>query len=504
MKGHFKDFTFIIMFLLQSFLIAKAQEIKLERWVSKDIPFVNTFGTFLPNGKLAIVGSKSDFFNLGICVTNTEGKIEKEISISGKKDPISAHQILQSGNELFVFAWQETGIKSSQMRFLKLDTNLNILIDTLIPNHDAFSQISIQNSLVENSERIVVQVSYYDSVGHNYLLRINGSGQIIERQFFNCVSFSSLSKIGGGFSFFAETFKDSLSKLICRKCLIETDNKFSVNRIVSLDTTNLDSSNFKNEFWIQQLFGFNGSPSLIGYNNRDFILSPLQIDTFNGKNHTQNYGMRISQYQGNKLIEEKVLTNERWIHPAYNSSVLTSNESFVVFGVIGVSSSYYPIIPMKSSYLILKFDSNGRQLWEQRISNNDQYFHGTQVISSDDGRLALIGSTYEYTASEISYPYAVILNSDGEVITSIGMDRSLTLSQYSNPYPNPTNSNIHFDLSNEYESRLIIYDSFGRKIMEHTTSGKFQMDISNYNSGIYSYLIATKGLYTKGKFLKVD
>ncbi len=77
----------------------------------------------------------------------------------------------------------------------------------------------------------------------------------------------------------------------------------------------------------------------------------------------------------------------------------------------------------------------------------------------------------------------VTFNSENTTELSIAENTLLGI----NIYPNPANTNLHIDFSNEIGSQIIIFDILGRNVFNITenTMSQLDIDVSKFNTGIY-------------------
>ncbi len=77
------------------------------------------------------------------------------------------------------------------------------------------------------------------------------------------------------------------------------------------------------------------------------------------------------------------------------------------------------------------------------------------------------------------------------------------VSKFSNlVYPNPTNGILNFSNSVNENSQISIYNLNGQLVKEISSfDAKNNIDISEFNSGVYSFVINTNGKIETGKFL---
>jgi len=131
----------------------------------------------------------------------------------------------------------------------------------------------------------------------------------------------------------------------------------------------------------------------------------------------------------------------------------------------------------------------------------------------------------DYIGNSITFRF--ILKSDGGVVedgfyfddfevkiveeTATSEDDNLELltkNLLSNPIPNPANGNVRFEISGPVSetSQFIIYSSTGQKVYSAEVSEntqKIELNISNWEAGIYYYKLEGAGLQSEAKKLVI-
>jgi hypothetical protein len=71
------------------------------------------------------------------------------------------------------------------------------------------------------------------------------------------------------------------------------------------------------------------------------------------------------------------------------------------------------------------------------------------------------------------------------------------------PYPNPATDYIHFKISDNYDFRITVYNTLGQKVgLYESNSCELKLNVSNYNRGMYYYVINRKDFNTlNGNFI---
>jgi hypothetical protein len=188
----------------------------------------------------------------------------------------------------------------------------------------------------------------------------------------------------------------------------------------------------------------------------------------------------------------------------------TSDGGFVIFGsthsfdgdVIGNPSNSIA----KSSIWIFKINSTGDLIWQQCIGGHaSEDVHG--VIQHSDNNYTLAGEMFYSPSGDVNcsnfiygsrYNYWLLGISD----TTVNITETQQLNDNINVYPNPANTVLNIDFSNDYNIRnttIEIVDINGKTILKLKIANvSTQLDIKKMNSGLYLMKIQNdKNLITK-------
>lgn len=166
---------------------------------------------------------------------------------------------------------------------------------------------------------------------------------------------------------------------------------------------------------------------------------------------------------------------------------------------------------------MLNTNNEGDSLWYREYENlfeyeSNNYLYG--VESTTDGGYVAVGAVSPYPPDTGNHDVWVIkvdsLGCESWDMCWTGVKEQITLreAQELKIYPNPTASVVVIYIPKENESenhKLIIFDMYGHKIKEtdippHETEK--QIDVSSWNSGLYSVITYNKGkLSGRGKFV---
>mgnify|MGYP000388758685 CR=1 FL=1 len=155
---------------------------------------------------------------------------------------------------------------------------------------------------------------------------------------------------------------------------------------------------------------------------------------------------------------------------------------------------------------------------ERSIYNTSEFISIGKLLGDDDI------NSYRYEDMDINsvgiYYYRIKqydLNGryDYSDIISINLNNDTTKASKIDLYPNPTSSNVtlRFDLVDQAESIVVdIYDSLGRLVKENSLNERsvsnglqmFEIDLNNFNEGIFTFKISVDNKITIKKVIVID
>ncbi len=97
---------------------------------------------------------------------------------------------------------------------------------------------------------------------------------------------------------------------------------------------------------------------------------------------------------------------------------------------------------------------------------------------------------------------AVYVNIDNVLLTPCtGLHEPGTIS--AQIFPNPVSETLHVTLNRGEFADFLLYDIASRQVLKTSISGVAEIDLKNFNNGIYVYeIVNTKGLMQRGKIIK--
>jgi len=240
-------------------------------------------------------------------------------------------------------------------------------------------------------------------------------------------------------------------------------------------------------------------------------ISTFEIDTIDIGNPNSNFKeqqvMRVAQTSiDDSLISEfYFISDTSLISTVYDNYALLADSSFLVFGVTGVGKYYEPLTPITSSYLVAKFDRNAKLLWKRNYSLKNYFYHGTQILSSKNGRIALLGSAYDYSGAGMNFGNVLFLDSNGVVEKEVGVGQVASTSVTMSIYPNPVSEFFSIDFTVEGYGQINIINTSGQVMLKKSIiQGQNKLDASELSSGMYFYQIIGKDQHVlqSGKVVK--
>ena len=165
--------------------------------------------------------------------------------------------------------------------------------------------------------------------------------------------------------------------------------------------------------------------------------------------------------------------------------------------------------PMLQPFILLLYDYHNRDFFSgnKRKLTLNLPFHQVEGITTDDGLTYFI--TNERFTQSIFTTAAKIHRVDLSDYLSNYLNTVSTSNDVINKnreyflYPNPATSYVYFNFPGINEFRITVYNALGQKTGIHKSNASdFILNVSNYNSGMYYYVINKKDSSPlKGKFI---
>ncbi len=419
-----------------------------------------------------------------------------------------------SGNNTFMFIQERISWENRIMRMLVLDEQLSVIKDSILVDssyYNSYSQCAISTGINNVLLNITLVDSIPDSSGTQLFL-FSEKGRLLKSRFYNLHFGEQIANYKTNQYLLAlNRYTDSNRRIHQNKAAILNTN-LEIQQYFRTDSSAkhfLDRrKKIQVNYYPTSIYSF---PNIFSTTQNTFtIVSTFEIDTFDMTNPTtnfmDNYVMRVAQTTTSDSIinEHYFISDSSWISAAYRNSVLLPDSSFLVLGVRNVSKYYEPISPIRSSYILAKFDKHANLIWTKNFSQKNYYYHATQIVYSSKGGIAILGTAFDYSKTGLNHVNILFLNENGEIKTEVGI-KSINndLEESSKVYPNPANRFVYFNVK---EKCLLELTSTSGQLMSSTNfnEGLNNLDISILENGIYLYRILSTNqeVIKKGKLVK--
>lgn len=166
-----------------------------------------------------------------------------------------------------------------------------------------------------------------------------------------------------------------------------------------------------------------------------------------------------------------------------------------------------PAPPQKNNTKILvhKIDSLGNLLWSQ-VYGGDRYYAPLGIHATADGGAVVCGMRYDSLTSQTPNScegFIMKLSKNGNLeLVGLGENGS-EYPTHLKGFPNPSSTNIYFDIPFQNDIKIRIFDVSGRAVLYiNDYQNLSAVNIVHLNKGVYFYHIATKFREFSGKFVR--
>lgn len=120
--------------------------------------------------------------------------------------------------------------------------------------------------------------------------------------------------------------------------------------------------------------------------------------------------------------------------------------------------------------------------------------------ASDSSMINLQGSTEGGVGSTGN---SVLFNNENDTIIVTSTKKIAPIVNTINIYPNPSTGELNFDITNNQQAEINIYNSLGQKIyyLNKFTANKFKIDLGSFPNGVYSVQVRTNSQLLNQKVL---
>lgn len=486
------------MLYLISFQLS-CQELKFESYGKNYQSFHQTLGTFLRDSSFAIFTSSGDPHELRIALVNAKGEIHSSHSITSDSTELYPNEILTNQNGLTILFTEEGNSQQGRVHVHTYNNDLELLSRNVVSSFDGSSAAFVNSAVFNDSGQLFTLVNF----GKFYIIKFDGSGSMLDSAKIKGFLGHNLqiNPQNGNLTAFVTNLRND-SVVICYECLVEYDQSLWRVHHLKANTTKLNYDNGNESVFHD--FDLNSFPSLITSGDDKFIVSSFVADTSRlpGGVRRSNYFLRVAQFKNDTLFNEiSIKDEEYWLRTAYFNSVKLPDSSFLVFGIVNASENYMPLSPIDSKFVLCKFDSKGNLIWRKEYGEEGQYYHASEIVASADGRIALVGFTYEYNNSGFAYPYALILDYNGNPLDTLSRSEIVRNDNGLKLYPNPANNFIEVSGQQETGIEIELKDAQGRSVMDHIIQPRDRIDIRYFKSGLYFYTLKLGERQVSGKLV---
>ncbi|MEI6019931.1 MAG: T9SS type A sorting domain-containing protein [Bacteroidota bacterium] len=251
--------------------------------------------------------------------------------------------------------------------------------------------------------------------------------------------------------------------------------------------------------------------------NKQLILGNADVTCSYGPINYNNESVMVNSIlAGNQIIKTNVFqtTGKNLQYIDHRASYIdVKYKYFITVGSSGFGRPY-PIIPppffpyfveQKSTLFVNKTDTMGNIIWTKEYGGEMNYY-GRGIAFTPDGGCIITGTRYDSTsmfAQHLSQNFILKLDSNGNY-NSVGIfDNGQLRSNLVTCYPNPSKTQIHFDVPFENVLSLQIFNQMGQLILEEKNYQSLKaIDVKGLSADLYYYKIVTKQNTYSGKFVK--
>ncbi|MBL8015720.1 MAG: SBBP repeat-containing protein [Ignavibacteria bacterium] len=214
--------------------------------------------------------------------------------------------------------------------------------------------------------------------------------------------------------------------------------------------------------------------------------------------------------------------NFRYMVLAYNTSINGGLSWYDIYNGTGSGNDYPSDITIDDfsniyltgysassvaglEYLTLKYSSSGVREWEKRYNNSFFGEHHAYSITTDNEGSVYVTGHSQNASGSFNHDFATVKYAQSIVFGKNGNNIPAEFKLYQN-YPNPFNpsTNIKFDIPNDAEVKIAVYDMLGREVKvlvneyKHAGSYEVNFDASEIPSGTYFYKLSA-GIFIEVK-----
>ncbi len=423
---------------------------------------------------------------------------------------------------------------------IALDLNGNIEQSLTLPDYEAYLESGVQNIFKQSDSLFYCIRSLRDLINNDLqlnLLIVSFKESILELEFDTIYGNSSISE-----SIF--DFKYTTDNKIIGAGRHEPDDQHALVTIIDLSNMTFNSWLYfipeatlassiidlpeKNAFHVYMYFD----------NNNSFLeinKSTMEIDTI--YHYPERFLPRdavsgisdTSYFAVGKMGQEIPGINfvPSFIEVGYDGQVIKINNYEVSadtnsyyttlsfdhkFGNIYFGTTYnftltfdFPYYHERRWIYINKLNADGSIIW-QRFYKGDVNYMPYKILATNDGGALIFSTKSDWNdtlPSQIDLHILKIDSTGWYTGLPVGIDEFNLMKQVL-VYPNPVRNEVYFELGLYSNINIQIYNIYGECVFAKFIQGSQKIDMSNFLSGMYIYVLTGRnGFVEKGKLLKI-
>lgn len=287
------------------------------------------------------------------------------------------------------------------------------------------------------------------------------------------------------------------------------------NQVAEMDT----SFNVNSRFNLDNLAIYNGgcAPGQLGLYGRNSNVLGLGSNRYfvTGYAHVANsncvfkYRVLSSFIANNNSVIKSLVVGKDSVDNTYMSTAPSNSTRYNYIYSVAMTgydnSVLVPPQPNNTFILVNKIDTAGNLIWT-KYYGGDKYYLPNAIHATSDSGVVICGIRYDHEIPQVTgvcEGFVLKMDKNGTtVFTGIQENGQINL-KYHKCFPNPTNSDLTFDLPFQENIEIQIYDINGREVLFKTDYKNLSpLNISVLIPGAYAYKIKTKSNYYSGKFVK--
>ncbi len=472
------------------------------------------YGGFDDNENLIVCADDKNHQRIQLLKYDTNRVLIDSAFILCDKPECGINKVFVGNNRIYITMQEYSSWTVRSLRLVVLDDIKTVIKDTVFePPVGQIQNVNEITKAANNDILISATVPSQQQNGGSGMYRFTSSGSLINKVILPCGSVHSIYPHNNSdFVIPAGRFIDS-NGVIRQNAALILDSSFNVVKSFRADSSERHILDFQNNLQVTyQPASITDHTTVVPLNGDFFgIISTFRVDSFDmrspGPSFNRKIGIRVGVTDSkDSLISEHFQFNDS----LYTVSAFTNSErlidgSFLTFGVTGASEGYDMFLPIRSSYILSKYDATGEFVWSKSFSQKNYYYHATEVVASKTGRIAILGTAFDYSDTHINYGNVLFVDSNGVIEKQQGIGIQEIDENPISVFPNPSTGEFNVLMDNETSAVLLVTNSTGQQVFQTPLLEKHQtVQIGDLPPGIYFYQIIGEAaeILKTGKLVK--